>query len=58
MFYDVTENGLGDMTHEEYVSADDRGDVVEICPAYDPTQITSLVGVDVMFELMNLMAKG
>jgi guanidinopropionase len=34
------------------------GDVVEICPAYDPTQITSLVGVDVMFELMNLMAKG
>ncbi len=33
------------------------GDVVEICPAYDPTQITSLVGVDVMFEMMNLMAK-
>ncbi len=30
MFYDVTENGLGDMTHEEYVAADDRGDVVEI----------------------------
>lgn len=30
MFYDVTENGLGDMSHEEYVSADDRGDVVEI----------------------------
>jgi guanidinopropionase len=33
------------------------GDVMEICPAYDPTQITSLVGVDVMFEILNLMAK-
>ncbi len=30
MFYDVTEKGLGDMTHGEYVAADDRGDVVEI----------------------------
>lgn len=30
MFYDVTENGLGDLTHEEYVAADERGDVVEI----------------------------
>lgn len=30
MFYDVTPNGLGDMTHEEYVAADDRRDVVEI----------------------------
>ena len=30
MFYDVTTAGLGDMTHEEYVAADDRGDVVEI----------------------------
>lgn len=30
MFYDVSENGLGDMTHEAYVAADDRGDVVEI----------------------------
>ncbi len=30
MFYDVTEKGLGDMTHDEYVQADDRGDVVEI----------------------------
>jgi alanyl-tRNA synthetase len=29
MFYDVT-GMLGDMTHEEYVAADDRGDVVEI----------------------------
>lgn len=29
MFYDVT-GTLGDMTHEEYVAADDRGDVVEI----------------------------
>ncbi len=30
MFYDVTPAGLGDMTHDEYVIADDRGDVVEI----------------------------
>lgn len=29
MFYDVT-GTLGDMTHEEYVAADDKGDVVEI----------------------------
>ncbi len=32
------------------------GDIVEICPAYDHSDITSLVGVDVMFELMHLMA--
>lgn len=30
MFYDVTSEGLGDMTHEEYVKADDEGRVVEI----------------------------
>lgn len=30
MFYDVTPDGLGDMTHEEYVAADDKGEVVEI----------------------------
>lgn len=30
MFYDVTPDGLGDMTHDEYVSADDDGRVVEI----------------------------
>ncbi|HRH25270.1 MAG TPA: alanine--tRNA ligase [Candidatus Paceibacterota bacterium] len=30
MFYDVTEKGLGDMSHEEYVVADDKGEVVEI----------------------------
>lgn len=30
MFYDVTENGLGDLNHEEYILADERGDVVEI----------------------------
>lgn len=30
MFYDVTEEGLGDMTHDEYVAADDKGDVIEI----------------------------
>jgi agmatinase/guanidinopropionase len=31
------------------------GDVVEICPAYDHADITGLVGVDVMFEIMHLM---
>lgn len=30
MFYDLTEKGLGDMTHEEYLAADDRQDVVEV----------------------------
>ncbi len=30
MFYDVTKDGLGDMTKEEYLSADERQDVVEI----------------------------
>lgn len=30
MFYDITPNGLGDMTHNEYIAADDRGEVVEI----------------------------
>jgi alanyl-tRNA synthetase len=30
MFYDVTKDGLGDMTKEEYMAADDRQDVVEI----------------------------
>lgn len=30
MFYDVTERGLGDMTKEEYLAADERQDVVEI----------------------------
>ena len=30
MFYDVTTDGLGDMSHDEYVSADDDGRVVEI----------------------------
>lgn len=30
MFYDVTLRGLGDMTKEEYLAADDRQDVVEI----------------------------
>ncbi|MEI8223609.1 MAG: alanine--tRNA ligase [bacterium] len=30
MFYDVTPHGLGDMTHDEYVTADDQGEVVEI----------------------------
>ena len=30
MFYDVTARGLGDMTREEYMAADDRQEVVEI----------------------------
>jgi alanyl-tRNA synthetase len=30
MFYDVTLRGLGDMTKEEYIAADDRQEVVEI----------------------------
>jgi len=30
MFYDVTAHGLGDMTREEYMAADDRQEVVEI----------------------------
>jgi alanyl-tRNA synthetase len=30
MFYDVTENGLGDLSHEEYMNADENGDLVEI----------------------------
>ena len=30
MFYDVTEHGLGDMTKEEYLKADDHQDIVEI----------------------------
>lgn len=30
MFYDVTEKGLGDMSKEEFLAADDRQDVVEI----------------------------
>jgi len=30
MFYDLTENGLGDLSHEEFVKADDDQKVVEI----------------------------
>jgi agmatinase/guanidinopropionase len=33
------------------------GDVVEISPPFDHAEITSLVGVDVMFEMLCLMAK-
>ena len=32
------------------------GDIVEISPVYDHADITSLVGVDTMFEMMCLMA--
>lgn len=31
-------------------------DIVEVCPAYDPTDITALAAVDVLFELLHLMA--
>lgn len=31
-------------------------DIVEICPPFDQSEITALAGVDVMFELMCLMA--
>lgn len=30
-------------------------DIVEICPAYDHAEITALMGVDVMFELMCML---
>ena len=30
MFYDVTEKGLGDLSHEEFLAADERREVVEI----------------------------
>ncbi|MEO5646214.1 MAG: alanine--tRNA ligase [Candidatus Paceibacterota bacterium] len=30
MFYDPTPEGLGDMTHEQYIAADEAGDIVEI----------------------------
>ncbi len=32
-------------------------DIVEVCPAYDPSQITSIAAVDVMFELLCLMGE-
>lgn len=32
------------------------GDVVEISPPFDQSQITALVGVDVMFEMLGLMS--
>lgn len=31
-------------------------DIVEICPAYDQSQITALMGVDVMFEILTHFA--
>lgn len=30
-------------------------DIVELCPAYDPTQITGMAAVDTMFEMLCLM---
>jgi agmatinase/guanidinopropionase len=29
-------------------------DIVEYCPAYDPSEITGLAAVDAMFEILNL----
>lgn len=31
-------------------------DLVEVCPAYDPSEITGIAAVDILFELMHLMA--
>ncbi len=31
------------------------GDVVEICPAYDASDITALAGLDALFEMLHLM---
>lgn len=33
-------------------------DIVEVCPAYDPTDITSLAAVDVMFEILCIYKSG
>ena len=32
-------------------------DIVEVSPAYDQSQITGLAAVDVMFELLTIMAE-
>jgi guanidinopropionase len=32
-------------------------DLVEVCPAYDPTEITSLLAVDIIFEMLTLMSQ-
>lgn len=29
-------------------------DIVEVCPAYDPSEITALAAVDTMFELLGM----
>jgi guanidinopropionase len=47
-----TQNILRSLKIENLVGAD----VVEICPAYDPSQITAMAGVDTIFELLCLMA--
>lgn len=31
------------------------GDIVEVCPAYDPVDITALAAVDALFEILHLM---
>jgi len=33
-------------------------DIVEVCPAYDPSGITAMAAVDTMFEIMSLFASG
>jgi len=47
-----TQNILRSLKIENLVGAD----VVEICPAYDPSQITAMAGVDTIFEMLCLMA--
>ncbi|MES2770164.1 MAG: agmatinase [Bdellovibrionota bacterium] len=47
-----TQNILRSLKIDNLVGAD----IVEICPAYDPSQITAMAGVDTMFEMLCLMA--
>ncbi len=47
-----TQNILRSLKIDNLVGAD----IVEVCPAYDPSQITSMAAVDTMFEMLSLMA--
>ena len=47
-----TQNILSSLKIDDLVG----GDVVEICPAYDPSSITAMAGVDTIFEMLCLMA--
>jgi guanidinopropionase len=48
-----TQNILRALKIDNLVGAD----IVEVCPPYDPTQITGLAAVDTMFEMLSLMAQ-